>query len=184
MKPAICFVIGATSAGKSTTLNGMRHLAGVHCIEVGKLMRAKYGAAHFKGQASPAHTAQEAWDMFLSGLNEAEQNGKSLVLVDGQPRDYDQCTKTLLLPNRKMFLHLYAPKTVRYSRIVNRDAENKDNLDLAMARLEGDLPNLYEVLSRILAAGENVMTVDTSSGYTPRMAQDIIMLTLPITILA
>jgi hypothetical protein len=168
----LIFVIGATNAGKSTLLDSVRSYPGIGLVEVGKMMRAKYPPEHFAGQASPTHTAAEAWMMFGSRVIECAADGCRVAFVDGQPRDMTQCESILALPNPKLFLHLWAPIHVREERARKRDsdptvpdAENQ-KLQLALKRVIGDIPKLYDVTQRIRVAERGgravIFELDTS----------------------
>lgn len=171
----LVFVMGPTNAGKSTLLDAARNLPDFGLIEVGKMMRAKYPPEHFKGQANPKHTAVEAWQMFTDSLAAHTAAGKEYVLVDGQPRDDEQCAAALALPNPKMFLNLWAPVAIREARARARDTD-PEKLALSLARLHGDLPKLYDLIS-LLNARSVVVSADTSaSDYSPQMVLDHIRL--------
>ena len=151
----LIFVIGATNAGKSTLLDTVRSYPGIGMIEVGKMMRAKYPPEHFAGHANPTHTQAEAWMMFGSRVIECAAEGCRVAFVDGQPRDITQCESILALPNPKCFLHLWAPIDVREERARKRDSEpgvpdvDNQKLQLALKRVIGDIPKLYDVTQRI-----------------------------------
>lgn len=161
--PYLVYVIGPTNAGKSTLLNYAATQPDVGLVEVGKMMRAKYPPEHFKGQSNPAHTAAEAWQMYLDGVHAHTVDPKLLVLIDGQPRDREQTSKILGERRPRLFLHLWAPEDVRRARAELRDAGHPGKLELSLQRMTNDPPQLYDVLSRLHAAGEVLHTVDTSS---------------------
>jgi dephospho-CoA kinase len=191
--------IGPTNAGKSTFIdavktaissdgfqavdaNGVPHLRRFATVEVGKLLRAKYGADYFKGQAAPDHTEKEAWKLCEDAVDEALHAGCSHVFIDGQPRRISQMEKMetlagrLLGPMRDLdypnleFLHIYAPTEVRDARMVARDGDDPAKLALSKARLAGDIPALYDILSLISSHRHTLYTLDTSllssGGYT------------------
>lgn len=168
--PVLICVMGPTNAGKSTALAAMKALASdrIGLIEVGKALRAKYGDAYFNGQAAPQHTSTEAWQILLDGIVYHTAERCAYIAIDGQPRDYDQCFLMMRFPNPKIFVNLWAPLAVREARMTQRDANDPAKLELARARLHGDLPMLYELLSILNAAGQKVVTYRTDRpAYSP-----------------
>ena len=162
----LVFVIGPTNAGKTTLMDAGRKNPYVGLVEVGKMMRQKYPPEHFKGQANPKHTAVEAWQMFLDGIAAAEAANREIVLVDGQPRDDEQCTASMLMRQPKAYVNLWASVETREARAKARDGADPAKLALSMARLHGDLPKLYDVMSRVQANGFTVHAVNTEApGY-------------------
>ena len=158
----LVFVIGPTNAGKSTLIEAAKLRPGYACVEVGKAMRAKYPPEYFKGQGAPKHTAVEAWNIMLDGVHAAESAGKAWCLIDGQPRDIQQCLDALALPFDKKFLHLWAPKETLIDRVHRRDVADPERLKLSLARVDSDAAPLYEVTSMLQAAGASIVFFDTS----------------------
>ncbi len=178
----LMFVIGATGAAKSTFLKAAQEAMPerVGVVEVGKKMRAMFPPDYFKGQAAPAHTEQLAMELCDDGILDCIRNGKSVVLIDGQPRTVEQANILIgkytggidTLKYNCRFIHLFAPTAVCKERLLKRDGADAGSLDLAMARLTGDLPALYEVLSILIDFDSNrVLTFDTSNPkYDPATA--------------
>jgi hypothetical protein len=188
------FVIGATNSGKSTFLHDVADCwkDKVGLVEVGKTLRAKYGASYFNGQAAPEKTAAEAWQLMLDGIEAHDQAGKEIILVDGQPRSEQQCLdilKQYVLPVYEKdrlklpkydarILHLYAPESVRLERAKKRDGEDPEKLALSLARMKGDTVGLYNVISLVMraGAGRSIVTYDTSEPeYRPVIVFDLLM---------
>ena len=171
MKPLLAFVIGPTNVGKSTFLSTVAKTYGNRAglIEVGKILRAKYPPGYFNGQAAPKHTAGEAWQLMVDGVDKALKEGKEVILVDGQPRDVKQCQDILDnyilaagLPFQAGFIHLFASTESRKTRAEKRDGQDPEKLKLSLARMEGDLPSLYVIMSMILStAPYRFSTFDT-----------------------
>lgn len=173
-KTRLIFVIGPTNAGKGALLDAVTNVDpdGVGLVEVGKLFRAKYldpkspfyDPDYFKGQAAPAHTAAEAWNMMVVGVNANIVAGRSVILIDGQPRDVDQVNGILNEYGRNPtfsveFAHVYAPESLRQKRAQVRDANDEAKLKLSMQRMQGDLIKIYEVLTRLINNGAVVHTI-------------------------
>lgn len=159
---AVCHVIGPTNAGKTTFLEFAGKRPDVGLIEIGKVLRAKYPPEHFAGLSNPAHTAVEAWQIYLDTLAAHVAAGKRLVLADGQPRDVKQTQEILDHPSHRIFLHLWAPQLVRHARALARDAGNPEKIALSMKRLASDDQSCYEVVVRLECADEVVLHYDTS----------------------
>lgn len=174
MKTHLIFVIGPTNAGKGTLLEAMKRVGGdrVGLVEVGKMFRAKYldpASPHyqpdyFKGQAAPSHTANEAWWMMVEALAASVAEKREVILVDGQPRDTQQCEQIHqqyeINPAFDVrYAHVYATEEVRRERATKRDAGDAAKLALSFARMQGDAIKLYEVLSRLISYGSSVATI-------------------------
>lgn len=168
------FVVGATNAGKSTFLQAVKDACGGRAglVEVGKWMRAKYPPEHFNGQGAPANTAGEAWAMLVDGISKASAAAE-FVLIDGQPRDLNQCDgirRQYDTPEYQLaFIHLYASAAERKKRALGRDPVGSAALDLALARVVGDVPPLYDVTSWLTSRYmDRFFTLDTASeNYDP-----------------
>lgn len=161
----VAHLMGPTCAGKSTLINRLLTIAPdlVGAVEVGKMLRAKYGEAYFKGQAAPEHTQAEAWSMYQSGVQDMIARNKRLILVDGQPRDISQARQIIGLwrnPHRAEFLLIHADHEVREQRA--RATRQGDNLELAVARLNNDYRNCYVVMTELLKRNEVIRVFDTS----------------------
>jgi hypothetical protein len=166
-KPLLAFIMGPTNAGKSTLIQATKdYYPQFGTVEVGKLMRAKYPPEFFQGQAAPKHTAVEAWQMMLDGI--ADAGAKKAVLIDGQPRDIEQCERSILLPYPKLYIVLTASAEVREFRARARDSADPKRLELALARLHGDLPILNSIVSMLRDYGKQVREFSTEShNYQP-----------------
>jgi hypothetical protein len=176
--PLMVYVIGPTNAGKTTLLNLCVLDPRIVTVEVGKMMRAKYPPSHFQGQNNPKHTADEAWQMYLDGVQRGIDNPEcKLTVCDGQPRDVKQ-TEDVIADKRfhKLFVHLWAPDEVRERRAEARDFDSPEALALSKARLVNDIPSNYGVLVRLLNAKETVWSYDTSAAsYSARLLLDTLL---------
>lgn len=171
----LIFVIGATNAGKSTLIEAAKHL-GHGTVEVGKAMRAKHPPEYFNGQAAPEHTEIEAWNCLLEGLGAAQLahtvkhalfSGErpGYCFIDGQPRSLKQFHKVRRdFPHyQTTFLHLWAPNVEREIRARNRDKYDAAKLALSLARLNGDIPVLYDMLFLIAQEALPIQHVNTNA---------------------
>jgi hypothetical protein len=158
----LVYVTGMTNAGKSTLLNAAPAEWGR--VEIGKWMRAKYPPSHFAGQSNPKHTAVEAWQMYLDAVARFEEAGIAIILIDGQPRDTEQCEAVLADKyhrGHRLFLHLWAPPEILAARAKARDGDDAEKLALSHARLTNDVAPNYHLQCRIASAGEPVLTRNT-----------------------
>lgn len=169
----IVHLLGPTCAGKSTLINRLLAIAPdvVGAVEVGKMLRAKYldpNSPHyqpdyFKGQAAPTHTQAEAWSMYQEGVRRCADEGKKIILVDGQPRDTQQARDIIPLwhaPHRSVYLLIHAAEDVRAERAVR--TRSGDSLELAKKRLKNDYENCYNVMVELARAGEVYRLLDSS----------------------
>jgi len=168
----IVHVIGVTCSGKSTLMDVARNRPLWGTVEVGKLMRAKYPPEYFAGQCNPTHTADEAWRMYLDGLEKNRKRGTVCCFVDGQPRDQSQFDEILQdKVDTHHFLHLWAPKGLLLLRSTERDGADEERLKLSSARIDNDVPALYMLLSQVLAYRLPLRAYNTSdSEYDPMIA--------------
>lgn len=171
-KPLLVYVTGMTNAGKSTFLDAHREDPRHAFVEVGKALRAKYPPSHFAGKCNPAHTAAEAWAIYLAGVAQAEAREEvAFVFIDGQPRDAIQIEAVLAdreRAGRRIFLHLWAPERTLRERAQRRDGADAERLALSMARLTNDVAPNYLTVCRLLSAGERVIIADTTApSYNP-----------------
>lgn len=187
----IVHVLGCTNAGKSTLLELMGQRRGVHLVEVGKMMRAKYldpSSPHytpdkFKGQAAPKETAEEAWSLYVDGVREGLANDAQLILVDGQPRDLEQADMIVDAKendeqgNRYEFLLVHADEEIREARLrsrfgipqgfkdgdaIDHDLEQWEGYRLGRQRMTNDYRSNFLVLARLLSFGIAPQVLDTS----------------------
>lgn len=190
----VAYIMGGTCSGKSTFLHYAKSKLGgaVGLIEVGKLLRAKYDPSYFQGQAAPAHTQQEAWELFAEALEGYLKNdGVALVLVDGQPRD---------VPQAEGIIEKYCPWPGVFSRFVyffcHRDKqqeraairhkmlgpepvtpEDAARYDLAMDRVDNDRRAYCDVLVTLAKSCVPVQVVDTNGpveGYQQDLLEDLL----------
>lgn len=161
----ILHLMGPSCAGKSTLINRLLSIAPdrVCAVEVGKMLRTKYGEAYFKGQAAPANTQAEAWEMYLEGVQAGIAQKMPIILVDGQPRDVQQARDIIgrwRTPHRASFLLLHAEHEERERRC---RADNGDrDLNARLQRLTNDYRNCYVVMAHLLMANEVIRVIDTT----------------------
>ena len=176
--PTVLHVMGCTNAGKTTFLQEMkaRYGDGVHLVEVGRMMRAKYldpasphySPGHFKGEAAPAHTQAEAWEMYLEGIEEGRSRCARLILVDGQPRDVSQAEGVFAKFERPEFLLIHANEEARRERLGLRfpdrdtDDEQAEGYRLGLERMVNDFRSTYVVLVELARRGVAPRVMDTS----------------------
>ena len=176
MKLKLFFIMGPTCAGKSAFLSAVQErYSSVGLVEIGKLLRAKYPPAYFKGQDAPAHTANEAWDLLLAGVAECGKRAVSAVLIDGQPRDLPHVEMVCKTYTRQpelyicRFVHLFASREICEERAARRDAGDPEKLQLSRERMVNDRARLYEVLHMLkLQHNVQVCSFDTANVlYSP-----------------
>lgn len=175
--PTIAFIMGTTCSGKSSFLSfaSQAEPQQVGLVEVGKMFRAKYPPSYFRGQAAPKHTALEAWEMCENAVDEHLRRGTELILVDGQPRDFEQTHKCVaswpMVPRRFVLLDCYLAE--REARAEKRfDPTDKDyaqKYELAMQRLRNDMQSYYIVIAELLKLDQKIEVLDTN--MTPETYQ-------------
>ncbi len=162
----IVHLMGPSCAGKSTLINELLRIApnDVAAVEVGKMLRAKHGEAAFAGQAAPAWSQAEAWNLYLEGVNAGIAQKCKIILVDGQPRDKQQANDIVgrwRAPHRSSFVLLHAEHAERERRC-RADNGNRD-LEKRLQRLTNDYRNCYTVMVELMRANEVIRVIDTST---------------------
>ena len=172
MRPILVFFIGPTNAGKTSILDAIRGAKNpvVGFIEVGKLLRAKYlepsspyyDPDFFKGQAAPKHTEAEAYRLMADGIVAAESSHKRAVFIDGQPRSMGQLSAIIRdYPDYDCrAYHIFCPRGERERRARRRDTDPA-KLSLSLARMEGDVLDVYEIDHLLKRGGIKSDVVDT-----------------------
>jgi predicted kinase len=158
-KAIIMPIMGACYTGTTTLLAKCKQeepsLFGL--VEVGKLLRAKYGEDHFKGQAAPDHTEQEAWDLGEREMNARIREGHKVILVDGQPRRINQFQKMVNYVAAHeypiIYTVLYAPLDERKERAIKRDGGDEARTRLGNARLTDDMVKQHDLLLMMMSSG-------------------------------
>ena len=169
------FVVGATNVGKSTFLKSVAeaHPHGVHLVEVGKWMRAKYPPEHFQGQGAPAHTQAEALNMLFASVLEGDRKGARFILVDGQPRNPEQARAIMnwkeLWGRERAVIELVCPRKERERRLWERFDQMDPAYALGEARLDRDVLDIHEVLLEFTRYDIHRFNTARSS-YTPLAA--------------
>lgn len=166
----IFFMMGPTNSGKTTLADQViQKYPGSTGVFVGRKLRAKYGESFFKGQAAPKHTEQEALDLMDEGIEEGLQNNSPIIMVDGQPRSDDQVTyvienyfqnPTMGIRSSVWFLLLHCDDHTRMERLNSRDV-TPEKRELALARFQGDMPQIYKAVYSIVLYGlaERILTL-------------------------
>lgn len=162
----ILHIMGPTCAGKSTIIDQLQLLSDkVYTVQIGRMLRLKYGEAYFKGHGSPEHTREEALKMYFELIEEGISHDKKLILVDGQPRDVGQAkemTKHWVGHHDAAYLLVTASHEERERRAKAGRKPGPD-LDLAISRLTNDYQSVYSVLVELIAQGVDIKIADTSA---------------------
>lgn len=168
-KLTLIFCLGPTGVGKSTLVEYAATQTNCGCIQVGKLLRAKYPPEHFqvgdrREHGNPRNTKEEAWQLLLDGTQELSLDRKWFAWIDGQPRDVEQVERVHaeLGDYNKVFLNLHAPREVRWDRLKDTHGDDRGSLALAEGRLDGDVIALYDVISKLLELEYPVITLNTA----------------------
>lgn len=170
-------LMGPTCAGKSSLIRRLCEIEPerVGAVEVGKMLREKYGEDYFRGQAAPEHTQDEAWSMYVNGVKAQVNYGKSLILIDGQPRDQKQAVDAIGRWSRPMyssFVMVHADHDTRERRA--KTSRVGSSRKLAMKRMMNDYRNCYTVMVQLLALDVPIRILDTSRQSTEAIAEQIL----------
>lgn len=168
MRPTLIFVMGPTCSGKSTLLSAAADVSPhIGLVEVGKILRAKYPPSHFEGQCNPTKTAGEAWELCVQEVMARESEGKSIILVDGQPRDKTHVQKICETFVRRgkfkvRFILVDAELDQREKR-ARASRAGEDLEKLALPRLTNDMISNYTVIVELIKEGQNVEVFDSTN---------------------
>jgi len=130
------------------------------------MLRAKYPPEYFEGQNNPKKTAGEAWDLCELGVRQHRDEGKEIVLVDGQPRDIPQVGLCLesFDPDEFSIRFLLLDATLEErERRARRDRVGKDLETLAIPRLRNDMVAYYAVFVELKKRGVDFDLFDTTN---------------------
>jgi len=165
----LLFMMGPTNVGKSYTINYAVEKYDGYKISVGQLLRDKYGPDFFKGQQAPEHTRAEALKMMIEGIQAGIDEGRSLILIDGQPREpgqIDAIFENYIEGPMKVlvdvhFCLLHCDDDLRMDRLKKRD-KDPAALELSTKRFNRDLAELQKIFYMILVrgAGNKVVPMD------------------------
>lgn len=129
-------------------------------VQVGKEFRRRYPPDYFKGSAAPAHTEQEAIDIFKEQHNAAVFAGCSCILVSGQPRRPSQVASCLsYAPGDIIFM--YTPDEIVLERIAKRFENDPASKLLSMQRVVNDKVQLYDTIFECLRRNVDFKTINT-----------------------
>ena len=169
MNPKLLFMIGPTNVGKSYLADAITdEYPDTHTVSVGKLLRAKYGEAYFKGQAAPEHTEVEALKLMDESIRSGLHNDSEIILIDGQPRTINQVShiaETYFYDNFDCsILLLHCPDDIRMERLKKRDV-TPYALELSISRFNDDMIHLRDVVYHLILndCGGYIIPIDTTN---------------------
>lgn len=148
------FCMGATCSGKSTFIDRCTESNNKFgSIKVGEEMRRRHPPEYFDGLGAMQHTEDEAWEIFTSSLDDNVRRGKSIVLVDGQPRLPSQVEKCFRAASERSFvwiiLWFMVDEDELKRRMLERFKGKTGELGLAKERMVNDKCQLYDVFQSI-----------------------------------
>ena len=153
------FCMGVTCSGKTTfidlcTVSRKRFGA----IKVGNEMLLRYPPERFNGLAAMDDTEEEVWEIFQEQLDDRISEGKSIILVDGQPRTVSQVDKCLEAASEAgfsaKFLWFHVTSKELNERLGKRfemqsGAHELSRHELSRQRMTNDKIQLYDVIQEL-----------------------------------
>jgi hypothetical protein len=108
-------------------------------------------------------TEAEVMQILHQGILAGHTARKSVILVDGQPRNLSQLAyfRQTWTPSYVRYISLWASREVRETRARARDADPVA-LKLSLDRMDSELKNFIDVHMAIEAFGTQVRVFDTS----------------------
>jgi len=160
----VYYVIGITCAGKDFFIeSALRKYPDVFgACQVGKEFRKRYPPEYFQGQGAPEHTEREAMEIFKGQMTAADDAGKKIVLVSGQPRRPSQVELCL---NYKWgeVIWVHASDEIILLRIRDRFRDDPAGYNLAIQRVINDKIMYYDVLYELNKRSMKILTFDTQN---------------------
>lgn len=158
-------VMGVTSAGKTSFIEeACKKYTRIGYTSVGKELQKRYPPEYFQGKAALPSTEVEAWQIYIDQV--LENSTKDLILGDGQPRLMSSALYPRKLSQAKGWcfrnLYFYSDTDTLQMRTNLRYKRDPANLRLRTERITNDKIQLYDVMGKMLAAGETFDVVDTS----------------------
>lgn len=178
----ILFIMGPSCSGKSSLVAAMsarlfEENISTHVVSIGKQLREKYPLEHFQGMGAPPHVEEEALEMLHTGIRTGQEAGAQIILVDGQPRSWDQAEHVLhtYLTGawEASFVVLTQPVSVLFGRAAER-ATSSEECDFYVERIKNDRAQLFDTVSLLQGDGIEPLFVRTEDYDSDQMAQSLI----------
>lgn len=137
-------------------------------VEVGKILRAKYPPGHFDGQANPKKTQSEAWQLCEQGVQQCVDEGKQVILIDGQPRDVSQvglCVYSFPSSEYELIYLLVDAALDERDRRARLSRSGEDLETLAIPRLTNDMISYYPVLVELIKMNLKLRVFDSTNPH-------------------
>jgi predicted kinase len=153
----IVFCMGITCSGKSAFIDSCtREDERFGAIKVGEVMRARYSPERFRGLAAMPDTEDEVWEIFSDQLADSIHEGRSVILVDGQPRMPCQVDRCLGFVEEFGFYSLFLWFKVGEQELERRLHERFEGtigaLNLSKERMKNDKIQLYDTIQELFAS--------------------------------
>lgn len=153
----IVFCMGVTCSGKTTFIDFCtEEEEKIGAIKVGEEMRLRHPTEYFDGLAAMDSTEDEAWEIFNEQLADNVRRGKSIILVDGQPRLPSQVDHCLGIVESQgficKFLWFHVDNEELDKRMNGRFEGQIGALNLAKLRMINDKVQLYDVIQTLFSS--------------------------------
>lgn len=159
----ILCLTGMPQTGKTTLINELTKIEGVEAIKIGEEYRKRFTSEEryweATGDLAPEEVTEE---MVKLAVEEADQNGTDMIIIDGMPRIADQALFICetFKQHELYFVMLTAniTKLIRRSKARNRVDDTKDILFARVRRFNEELQN---IVYNIVLYGYQMKRIDT-----------------------
>ena len=159
----ILCLTGMPQTGKTTLINELIKIEGVEAIKIGEEYRKRFTPEEryweATGDLAPEEVTEE---MVRLAVEEADQNGTDMIIIDGMPRNASQALFICdtFKQHELYFVMLSASmiKLIRRSKARNRVDDTKDIL---FARVRKFNEELQDIVYNIVLHGHQMKKIDT-----------------------
>lgn len=159
----ILCLTGMPQTGKTTLINELIKIKGVEAIKIGEEYRKRFTPEERYWEATGDLAPEEVTrEMVRLAVEEADQNGTDMIIIDGMPRIADQAIFicNTFKQHELYFVMLTAniTKLIRRSKARNRVDDIKDILFVRVRKFNEEIQN---IVYNIVLHGYQMKRIDT-----------------------
>ena len=159
----ILCLTGMPQTGKTTLINELTKIEGVEAIKIGEEFRKRFTPEERYWEATGDLAPEEITrEMVKLAVEEADQNGTDMIIIDGMPRNASQALFicNTFRQHELYFVMLSADITILMRR---SEARNRidDTEDILFARIDKFNEELQGIVYKIVLHGHQMKKIDT-----------------------
>ena len=159
----ILCLTGMPQTGKTTLINELIKIEGVKAIKIGEEFRKRFTSEEryweATGDLAPEETTRE---MVRLAVEEADQNGTDMIIIDGMPRIASQAIFicNTFKQHELYFVILSADKDTLMKRSEERGRID-DTEDILLARINKFKKELSDIICNVVVQGYKLKQINT-----------------------